>query len=370
MQTIVELEQELSAAQARKHELEAAIETLRIRRQQLADTASHYRAQRALLESIVEHGELDPAALENAPVRPTVTFGDLLSAPQDVAVALESVLGSIAQYPVVDTHREVMALGSWLQDHLRRKAHIICLELVPEHPSPQPLPRTAPARWLSEYISADEPTIWLLRALLEGIALVDKLESADELFAAYPTIRAVVDRQGQIRTRVGIALLGPAGATEGLRIGRRKRLEELTKQLALLGEQQQALEQQLAETIAERDALDLDALASALRSAERTLLAIEQSLQEATSLHTQLGTTIERLQSELKAITEEQAALLADDVALDTRLRESQLQHSQLLARQAEIAERIRQQEQVLTGLDEQLRSTELNAIRCRARIE
>ncbi|RMF32690.1 MAG: chromosome segregation protein SMC, partial [Chlorobiota bacterium] len=211
MQTIAELEQELSAAQARKNELEGAIEALRIRRQQLADTASHYRAQRAILESIVEHGELDPAALENAPVRPTVTFGDLLSAPQDVAVALESVLGSIAQYPVVETKREMTLLGGWLRKHLRRKAHLICLELVPKFPPPQPLPHDAPARWLDEHISADEPTIWLLRALLEGIALVDKLESADELFAAYPTIRAVVDRQGQIRTRAGIALFGPAG---------------------------------------------------------------------------------------------------------------------------------------------------------------
>lgn len=370
MQTIAELEQELSAAQARKQELEATIEALRVTKQQLVETASHVRAQRALLESIVEHGELDPKALENAPVQPSVSFGDLLSAPADVAVALESVLGSIAQYPVVETKRELTLLGGWLRKHLRGKAHLICLELVPKFPPPQPLPHTAPARWLAEHISADEPALWLLRALLEGIALVDELDRADELFATFPSIRAVVDRQGQIRTRVGIALLGRAGDTEGLRIGRRKRLKMLTTQLAELDKQQQALEQQIAAAITERDTLDLDARTSALRTAERTLLAIEQSLQEATSQREQLRSTIERLQSELKAIGEEQAALLAEDVALDTQLRESQLQHTQLLARQAEIAERIGQQEQVLSRLDEQLRTTELSAMRIRARIE
>lgn len=370
LQAIAELEQQLAAAHARKQELEVSIEALRLTRQQIADTASHYRAQRALLESIVEHGELDPGTLENAPVQPTITFGDLLSAPPEVAVALESVLGSIAQYPVVESQRELTLFGGWLRDRLRRKVHLICLELIAKYPTPEPLPSNAPASWIIEHISADEPVIWLLSALLEGIALVEVLDCADELFAAYPSVRAVVDRQGQMITRGGIALLGPAGATEGLRIGRRKRLETLTKQLAQLDKQQKALEQQIADAIAERDALDIDARASALRSAERTLLAIEQSLQEATSQRDQLSNTIERLQNELKAISEEQATLFAEDVALDNQLRENQLQQSELLARRTEIAEHIRQQEQVLSSLDEQLRSVELTTIHIRARIE
>ncbi len=367
---ITQCELVLTTAHQKKHELEAVIEQLQQYRHHLAERLTQCRAQHSLLESIVHQNELDPKLLERAPVRPLYTLGDLITASDDVAIALESSLGNIAQYPVVETRHELELLGNWLRADLKRKAHIICLELIAEHPRPVPLPMVVSARWLVEYVTASTPVTSLLYWILEGIVLVESLSDAESLFMTFPSVQAVVDRKGQIRTRSGIVRLGTPSQTEGLRIGRQQRLHELAEEIAQLEEQRRTLEQQIADARAERDAIDIDALNAALRTAERRLLTVDQSLHDATSKHAQLAATIERLHAELKTIADEQTALLAQDVALDKQIQSNEQRQAELIEQQEEINERIKQLEQLIANNDQMLRSSELESTRIRARIE
>ena len=367
---ITQCEQALTAAHRKKHELEAAIEQLQQSRHHLAERLTQCRAQHSLLESIVHQNELDPKLLERAPVRPIYTLGDLITATDDVAIALESALGNLAQYPVVETRHELELLGNWLCSDLKRKAHIICLELIAEHPRPVPLPNDANAQWLVEFVTASTAITSLLRWVLEGIVLIESLSDAESLFMTFPSVHAAVDRKGQIRTRYGIVRLGIPSQTEGLRIGRQQRLHELVEEIAQLEQQHRSIEHQLADARSERVAINLDALNAALRAAERKLLAVDQTLNNAISKRAHLASTIERLHAELKAIADEQTALLAQDVALDKQLQNNEQQQAELIEQQEEINERIKQFEQMMSDYDQKIRSSELEATRIRARIE
>lgn len=362
-------ERALTHARARRQQLERDIEQLRQRRQALADELSQLRAEYALVSSIAERTQIDTTS-KDFPLQNPPTLGDIITTDETWAVALESALGGAQHWLIVSSLQDVRAVSAWLHATGHPKVHIVCTELILPVPEPQHLPASSGARWLSSLVRCEEPIASLVRALLEGVAVCDTLDTASRLLEQYPAIRAVVSTDGQMRLRQGIMRIGSPQRTEGLSIGRRERLATIEQRIAQLEADYRTTESALTTALAERDGIALDRLEEQLRNAELAAMEIRRSLDQLGIRREQLERTIAELEAELKQIAVEQTELAAEDAALEQQLRANEAEQTDLLRRREAIAEEYRTLEQQAAALDAQLRDTERNAIRLRARLD
>ncbi|MCX7929236.1 MAG: chromosome segregation protein SMC [Chlorobi bacterium] len=365
-----EKEHTLITARQQRESIEHTIEQLRQQREAFTEQLSHLRAEHALVSSIIVHAELDLSSAENFPVPDVATLGDTISIDQRWAVALESALRGGQHYLLVPTLDQAAAVAAWLHTHRRPKVHIICTELIPHIPEPEPLPNAFGAQWLSSLIECDEPVASLLRAMLDGVTVTESLDHADRLFASARNIRAVVTQDGQMRFREGIFRVGVLQRTEGLSIGRHERLATIEQRIEQIEAELSAVAEALVAAIAQRDSIDLKQLGDCARDAERTTLEIYRQLDQLHIHRQQLERTIAELEAELKNIAHEQTALAAEDAALDERLSANEIEQTELLGNREAFVEQVRRHEQRIVALDQQLRDAERNTIRQRARIE
>ncbi len=367
---LAQLEQQLRAATLQREQLENTIEQLRLRREQLNSAYAHAKAQHTLLASIIEHEQPELLPSEDIPIPPVTPLGDLITIPDQWAIALESALRGMQNFVVVETRRDADALAQWLHQHHRSKVHIICKELIPSVAAPRTLTKSLKSTWLSQLAIADEPIASLLHAVLSGIATCSSLDEADALFAQEPRINAVVDPIGQIRYRTGILRVGHALQTEGLSIGRAQRMSAIEQELSRLEQERAELEQELRSALQERDAIALEKIIEQLRTAERALHEHNRTIEQLNLLHEQLQREKHQRESERKAISDELTALAADDAALDEQSRKCDRERVELLRLRSALEEEIHSHDAQLTLLEERLHNRKLDAIRLRSRIE
>lgn len=363
-------EERFVQARARRDELDERIERLHAERHHITDELSQLRAEHVLLSAITESPELQLSGNDSLPLATIVTIGDLISAPKQWKIAVESALEGAHHYLVVESHEQVESLRRWLHNQGHKKVHVVCTELIPYVPAPGPLPPDSGAQWLSSLIECSEPLTWLIGILLEGIAAVDSLDDADKLFATVPQVRACVDRQGQLRYRHGIFRIGSALDTEGMSIGRTQRLQQLDDRIAQLQHDLDAVNRALSEAIAERDTLELGTLAEEVRNAERSMMEIQRALDELVLRQHQLDRLIQGIEDELTTIAQEQAVLVADDFALEEQLHAIEQNQAEYLRQHAELNKRLQEQHGIISRLEDSIRDKELAEVRLRSRLE
>lgn len=363
-------EEFFAQARSRRDELDALIERFHTERHHITDELSQLRAEHALLSTIIEPPDLELSDDRTLPLPAIITIGDMIRAPGEWKIALESALEGAHHYLVVESREQVEALARWLVVQGHKKVHVVCLELISHVPAPPPLPPYCGAQWLSSLLECSEPLVWLIRILLDGVAAVSSLEHADELFATVPAVRACVDHQGQLRYRHGIVRIGPVLYTEGKSIGRMQQLQQLDERIAQREHELDAINAALSDAIAERDAIELGILAEEIRAAERSMLDIQRALDERALRQDQLDHRINEIHGELKAIAQEQATLVAEDAALDEQLRAIEQTQAEYLRQKAELSMRLQEQHALIARMEDRIRDAELAEARLRFRIE
>ncbi|MDX1567008.1 MAG: chromosome segregation protein SMC [Longimicrobiales bacterium] len=266
------LEEEIEAARARVEEARSAVEDAREeldearrREREAEDEAGSLRARLSALRSMERDREgVEPvvrAVLDRGREGVLGTVTDFLTAPPELARAVELYLGPMARGIVVRDRRTVSELRDWFREEWSEGGGLVILPLdrAPEG--------SAGGTLLDALEVHGEGAPWV-RGLLAGADLVDDgtaIEGGGGDRDRVTPSGAYVDRRGIVR--VG----NPGGATGVLE--RRSRIQELEDEVSK------------AETEAEKARRAREEAATALKEREGELEATREALREAEDRH-------------------------------------------------------------------------------------
>ncbi len=362
-QALTNAEQGLHEAGIRQHELRAQQEEQQIRLDNLRSAEAHTRASLEFLIGLVDTTESSKFLMSSDEWQPSGekhTLAEVLNTSDELRVAIEAALGDAARYFVVANREEANQAISALSKNNVGKATFLCRDAIPNLPEPPAAELGGGIYgWASELVSCDDTLRGAVRGILGRTVIADNLDSAWKAVTQGHADRAVT-LSGEVVHRAGAVRGGSTSRTEGVRVGRRERIEQLRGELA-------RLEADVAGGLAavqalkdEYSAIDLRALADVVRLATVARNTVQQKLDSLQGRLADLQAARESMlmdadkhRSDLKAhedarlrIDEQMSAVhsrleQADGVAndLDQRVKtaEQTLEHALLQVREAEI---------------------------------
>lgn len=281
--THVEMENMLHSQQDRKEQLKAELDGLQNASFEIQNTLGKKLSKIEFLTNLVEHStgysEGVQYLLQSEEWHPgmRVTVADVFAAEQAYRPAIEAALGDAARYVIVPTRAAAAAAISVLQQHHKGKATLVCLENVPATlPLASGLPQDPHVfGWARSLVRSDEAYKPLADTLLDGIAVVEDLDTAwriiqDGLADACATL------DGELVTRRGVIRGGSRKQSEGALIGKREQIDELGNEVNALHAQLEDVQSRIAGLNAEYLGIDLNRHAAELRAAQQALASWEK----------------------------------------------------------------------------------------------
>ena len=136
------------------------------------------------------------------------TLGDLIHLPAEWSAALEPALSQVWQYLVVSDSQAARHLVGRLREEALGFASLISLDRVPET-----APRQGSLTWAAEVVDTDPAYRGLVRYVLDGLALVNDLDTALKVVREGQAVRAAT-RTGQFVDQAVISggTGGPSGS--------------------------------------------------------------------------------------------------------------------------------------------------------------
>ena len=227
-------------------------------------------------------------------------LSDLLLVDADYRAAIENYLEPYLNYYVVPDAAAARRGIQLLADKQKGKANFFLLDSLPEAPPPSPAAAPPAARPASEVVTVDAPYRRLTDRLLHGVYV----SAGDELPDAPEEGVTVLSQAGRYIRRAYAVSGGSVGLFEGKKIGRKKNLELLDKDIRT----------------AEVKAKQLD---EALRSERDRLAALRQN---------RIDRQIPEKQRELNRLQQKGAGLQARVEGFQTYFRDTQQRNVQLEA--------------------------------------
>lgn len=367
-------EQSLHNAEARQHELRTQQEIQQSNLDALRSTEAHTRASLEFLEGLVDTTESSKFLMNSTEWKPSgekLTLAEVLNSSDELRVAIEAALGDAARYFVVAHRAEADQAIAALSRNNIGKATFLCRDSIPNVPEPPSIKNMQGIRgWASELIQSDDALRGAVRGILGRTVITDNLDAAWSAVSTAEIDRAVT-LAGEVVHRAGSVRGGSTTRTEGVRVGRRERIEQMRVHLVdIEGQVERGLgfAQQLKEEYA---AIDLRSLAEVVRQAtvsrnsvQQKIDALQGTLAEVTSSSTNHEMQIAALRAEGEAIATAHSAYESDLLALQTQVETiaaSVEQHEQHVAdadmRTAAANANVREAEILTVRLDGELAS-------------
>jgi chromosome segregation protein len=374
-------EQALHAAEARQQQLRVEQEQQQTMLDQLRSTEAHSRASLEFLVGLVDTTESSKFLMNSDEWKPSgekLTLAEVLNTSDELRVAVEAALGDAARYFVVANRAEAnQAIGALSRNNIG-KATFLCRDAIPNLPEPPAINHEGGVRgWASELVLCDDALRGALRGILGRTVIAEDLEAAWQAVQGTQAERAVT-LAGEVVHRAGAVRGGSTSRTEGVRVGRRERINQLRGELATLEQQvEQAVvtAQQLKDEYA---GIDLRALGEVVRQATVSANAVQQRLESMRGRLADIEGTAAKLREEVEgcrveleqlgvaqADTERQLAAIGEGVVAaeaDVRSQEEQLIQAEAAAQEA--TARQREAEILVVRLDGELQSLQADEAR------
>ena len=233
------------------------------------------------------------------------TVGEALSVEPKHRIAVESALGEAAGFVVVENIQTAYNAIESLKRRQKGKATIICLDRIPETHRPNlSITGAGVIGWAADLVQVDDAFTPLFRFLLDGVLIVESLETAQRATGQNRDMRCVT-LDGEILSGSGLVRGGSVRQDEGGRIGRRKQLEELSAEIAQLREEHSVLQNTLREKNEELNNLDLKKLSESAREVEQQTTTVEVRIAQLEFEKKRALETIDRGAHEVDRLQEE-----------------------------------------------------------------
>lgn len=265
---LAECENRLHTAEARQQALQAEQEGLQQNSEELRSKLAHNSASLEFLVGLVDTTESSKFLMntpEWTPASEKVTLAEVINAGEEYRIAIEASLGEAARYFVVSDRAEArQAIGALSRNNVG-KATFLCRDAIPTIDAP---PDIAPSNgiigWASEIITTDNQLRMAVRGILGHTLIVQTMDDAWKAVSSTPATSAVT-LSGEIVHNTGTVRGGSLSKTEGVRVGRRERIEQLKKEIEKLDASISEVDSRLRDVKQEHSSIDLRRLGDEVR---------------------------------------------------------------------------------------------------------
>ncbi|GMV53681.1 MAG: chromosome segregation protein SMC [Chlorobi bacterium] len=356
-------EKQLKQAHSRRDELQTKQDEIQVSLDTLRADKAHTQASLEFLVGLVDTAESSGFLLKTQEWKPStdkITLAEALNTADEHRVAIEAALGDAARYFVVSSRPEAdQAIEALLRNKVG-KATFLCRDSIPVVPQPPTITSEhGVVGWASELVIADDQLRSAVRGILGSTLITSTISAAWEAIRNGVADR-VVTLSGEVVHKVGAVRGGSTTQTEGVRVGRRERIEQLGKRIETL-DQQIADATGLAATYrSEYASINLAELSEIVRQATVSRNAVQQKIdaysaqlaelesaaqgygQEAASLQDDMVTLEQNIAHTVQILAshDEQITALASELsAADEQVLRAESLHAEciLAARQADI---------------------------------
>lgn len=384
--TLAEAETRLHAGETREKELREQQEKHQAEADTKRATHAHSRASLEFLTALVDTAESSKfllASNEWTPKGEKLTLAEVINTTEEFRIATEAALGEAGRYFVVANRNEAQQAIGALSRNKVGKATFLCRDSIPALPAPGALPQTdGVLGWASELVQTDDALRGALRGILGRTVIVKTIDDAwkavgkgsDGSSAANDNTtgaaETAVTLTGEIVNAAGAVRGGSASRTEGVRIGRRERIEQLTKEIATLEQQLNDIDEALQAIKRELGTIDLRSLGE---SVKRAALVRNERVQRIDALRGRVEDANgqrEALQREASQFEEELKGLQQGAVQSEQTAKEME---AALARMEADLSGALQQQheaEQALDAATNDARGAELQFVRLNGELQ
>ena len=282
-----QVDEQLETKLSQRNQQEKLLEEARVKKEQFAHTQNETRDQIRslksdlasaesechLLQDLVASNEAYPSSVQylleeqRFNFKNMTTVSDIFSTDETYAIALESALGPILNYLVVDTMDEVLAATKLLKDHKKGLATFIPLQL---------LAATYDVADGSLFHHVNSKTKYsALKQLLLGNILVfedAELMNKSKLKKEWSS----VSLQGDVRNQYSFYTSGSKSTHAGIRVSLNTKIERLEKKQVKIQKELHKLTEYLEQIQSKSSHIDLPSLNKVLKDLEQQIRTLEQ----------------------------------------------------------------------------------------------
>ncbi len=323
-QTSEQAQSELEKAITEKNKNIAELETFRSRRQFFDQIISNYEGHSKSTQFVMNRKEKLHGIHG--------TIADVLSVEENIALAVEVILGDALNFILVDRLDDAKSVIRLVKEERKGRITLVPMDQVSQ--IDQPVLPDADVDFLLNHIDADPQYETLLKLLLGNVALCSSLDEAVELSRLYPFLRFITSEGETVNFNREIAG-GSTGDKPASVIGRK---DQLKKYVDLIAETESLLE-------------ELETKISDIRKAQDERKgSLETLVQEQTSTRNQL---IELDKQEHQLLYE---AGKLDETRSDDVQRQKQLEQSisQLSSQVKSLTTAVEQEQQALNSIEKE----------------
>ncbi len=317
-----ELRRKFAEAEVRVHDMEATRRNLQTELEKLKENDFDLRsrierknARSDFLKGLVEsHDGVSEGArylISNDEWRGQIktTVGEALAVDSRHRIALESALGEMSGYVVVEDAETAYKAIESLKSRHKGKATFICLNRVPslDHSRPS-VSGPGVIGWASDLVQADSAFMPLFIFLLDKVLVVENIAAAQRVAARDADVRCVT-LEGEILSGRGIVRGGSVRQDEGAHIGRRNQIDELKKEIGKLEEERASTQHTMKEKASELENLDVKKLTEDAREIEQKTTTVEVRIAQLEFEKKRASETIERGITEIGRLQKEMQGL-------------------------------------------------------------
>jgi len=343
-----EAEAALHAAEARQQALRSEQEALQQQMDALREKAAHTGASLEFLVGLVDTTESSKFLMstnEWTPSGEKLTLAEVLNTSDDLRIAIEAALGTAARYFVVASRAEADEAIGALSRNKVGKATFLCRDAIPNLPEPPSMPSGEGIRgWASELVDTDDNLRGAVRGILGRTVVVESIDAAWTA-VKQESIDSAVTLAGEIVHASGSVRGGSVSKTEGVRVGRRERIEQLKGELEQLRESMSSTELRLSGIKQELSGIDLRVLGETVR---RAAVARNERQQR-----------LDALRGRIDDLDGQRSTLQEEAATFTNELTEIERQFSEMEGRSSQITATVGDQEREVTAAEEALHAAE-----------
>lgn len=377
-------ESALQLAQERQTILQNKIEAIQDKTTEKKSSLSRKTASLDFLKSLIDSGESAKFLINSEEWNPgadKILLAEAVGADEKFRVAVESCLGESAKYFVVDSRKDALSAFSMLKRKDKGKSAFISREDIPEIQAPteieikgndfdksKSLKENGIYGWASEITRVDDGLRNALRGILGKTAIVNNLDIALKTVNS-GIADAAVTLDGELVNSKGVLKGGSTSGTEGLAVGKRERIDNLSDEIWRLNKEITTLADELRAVRGEYNAIDIRNLNEQVRRAEAEKNQHERGLSELEFRKEALNNNLGLHNSNLARFSEEIAELTQTLSNSDNEINE--IEHQLLLAkeeRQGRLNEVAKAEEQ-FRNWEEAARLAEMESVQQEAEI-
>ncbi len=235
--------------------------------------------------------------------KPAALFSDVLISPAEYRAALENYLENYLSHFIVNHAQDALEGIKLLKESQKGKAHFLLNNISKKSSQTQDIPQAKPAL---QVVETDSAYAGLIGQLLHEVYLVENEELGYTLSQQYPDYTFLV-KDGSASFHKSLMSGGSSGLFEGKRLGRKKNLKKIEREIHSISQDLQNRHQTVQSLTHEIRSLKKEQQEEEMRSLQAKLADAKSAAQKTSLQLSNLDEAAEEFQSQKQKLTAEKS---------------------------------------------------------------